>query len=270
MVSLSLSHLFLFVLFGAFINGGFACAQTAPNSGSPAEDASSAIQVGRDNLGEWIEVQRIISQEQTSWKSTQSALQGRIDLVKLELDDFESRLKASEINIKGEETRKINLEKELELANKATQSLLDSALYLEGELKKLKGILPAPIYSKVQALYERMPADPKTTKVSLAERYQNILGILNEADKANSEITVLAEVRELPGTPATEVETIYVGLAQAYFVNAERNFAGVGHPVDGKWEWTREDELGSSIAEVLAVMSTKAKPKFVFLPAKLD
>jgi hypothetical protein len=147
--------------------------------------------------------------------------------VKLELDDFESRLKASEINIKGEETRKINLEKELELANKATQSLLDSALYLEGELKKLKGILPAPIYSKVQALYERMPADPKTTKVSLAERYQNILGILNEADKANSEITVLAEVRELPGTPATEVETIYVGLAQAYFVNAERNPAKI-------------------------------------------
>lgn len=265
-----LSQSLLCLLVAASYHGGSVYAQSVPAAGTQAEQVASSIQAGREQLGEWMEVQRIISQEQVSWKSTQSALQGRIDLVKLELDDFASRLNASETNIKGEETRKVNLEKELELANKATQSLTDSALYLEGELKKLKGILPAPIYTKVQALYERMPADPKTTKVSLAERYQNILGILNEADKANAEITVLAEVRELPGTPATEVETIYVGLAQAYFVNAERNFAGMGHPVDGKWEWTRMDELGGSIAEVLAVMSTKVKPKFVYLPAKLD
>lgn len=265
-----LSFLLVSLLAAASFQGGALHAQSVPVGGTPAEQVAESIQVGRDRLGEWMEVQRIISQEQLSWKSTQSALQGRIDLVKLELDDFESRLNTSETNIKGEETRKANLEKELELANKATQSLTNSALFFEEELKKLKGILPAPIYTKVQALYERMPADPKTTKVSLAERYQNILGILNEADKANAEITVLAEVRELPGTPATEVETLYVGLAQAYFVNAERNFAGMGHPVNGKWEWTRMDELGGSIAEVLAVMSTKVKPRFVFLPAKLD
>jgi hypothetical protein len=268
-VSPRLPQLLLCLLALASFEGGSVLAQPVAGA-AQVEQVASTIQAGRDQLGEWMEVQRIISQEQASFKSTQSALQGRIDLVKLELDDFASRLNTSEANIKGEATRKSNLEKELELANKGTQSLMDSASYLEEELKKLKGILPAPIYTKVQALYDRMPADPKTTKVSLAERYQNILGILNEADKANAEITVLAEVRELPGTPATEVETLYVGLAQAYFVNAERNFAGMGRPVNGKWEWTQMNELGGEIAEVLAVMSTKAKPKFVFLPAQLD
>lgn len=247
-----------------------ASAQTGDLAVPPSDDAAAHLQEGREQLAEWMEIQRIISQEQASWKAAKTALEGRIALVQLELDDFTSRLATSQASIKEEETRKGNLERELEQANKAAQSLVEAAAYLEKELKAIKGLLPAPVFEKVKTLYERMPDDPANTKVSLAERYQNILGILNEADKANSEVTVLAEVRELPGTPATEVETLYVGLAQAYFVNAERNFAGMGRPVNGRWEWTRMDELSHPVADMLAVISTKSKPKFVFLPVHLD
>ena len=242
-------------------------------SQSPAGDSQgngASIQASRDTLAQWIETQRIISSEESSWQTTKLALEGRIALVQQELDDLNNKVAQSNKTISEEETRKSNLQRDLEAAKSATQSLIEAAAALEAEIVKLKTILPDPILKKVQALYDRIPEDPNSTKVSLAERYQNILGILNEADKANNELIVLSEVREIPGATPTEVETIYVGLAQAYFVNADRNFAGTGRPVGGKWQWERLDGISTDVAEMLSVISAKGKPRFVHLPIQID
>jgi septal ring factor EnvC (AmiA/AmiB activator) len=238
-------------------------------AGDPQGNAAS-IQSSRDTLAQWIETQRIISSEESSWQTTKLALEGRVALVQQELDDLNNKVSQSNKTIAEEETRKSNLQRELDSAKSSTQALIDAAGQMEAEIMKLKTILPDPILKKVQALYERIPEDPNSTKVSLAERYQNILGILNEADKANNELMVLSEVREIAGASPTEVETIYVGLAQAYFVNADRNFAGTGRPVNGKWQWERLDEISSDVAEMLSVISAKGKPKFVHLPIQID
>lgn len=243
------------------------------SSQTPAGDAqgvAASIQSSRDTLSQWIETQRIISSEESSWQTTKLALEGRIALVQQELDDLNNKVAQSNKTISEEDTRKSNLQRDLDAAKSATQSLIEAAAALEKEILKLKTILPDPILKKVQALYDRIPEDPNSTKVSLAERYQNILGILNEADKANNELMVLSEVREIAGATPTEVETIYVGLAQAYFVNADRNFAGTGRPVDGKWQWERLDEISTDVAEMLSVISAKGKPKFVHLPIQID
>jgi hypothetical protein len=234
-----------------------------------AQDADPSLAV-KDALTKWMETQRIISQEQANAKSSKLALQGRIALIQGELDEFSGKVAKSSEDISKEETRKSNLQKDLESAKLAPKILQDAISTLETEIMKLKQTLPGPVLEKTKALYDRVPTDPKNTKVSLAERYQNILGILNEADKANNELMLVSEVRQLPDTKPTEVETLYVGLAQAYFVNAERTLAGSGRPVNGSWVWTRDDRLSSEVAAILAVMAAKGKPKFVQLPAQLD
>jgi hypothetical protein len=234
-----------------------------------AQDADPTAVV-KDALAKWMETQRIISQEQANAKTAKLALQGRIALVQSELDEFSGKVAKSSEDIAKEDARKTSLQKDLESAKLAPQVLQDAIAALEADVLKLKSTLPGPVLEKTKQLYDRMPTDPKTTKVSLAERYQNILGILNEADKANNELMLVSEVRELPDTKPTEVETLYVGLAQAYFVNAERTLAGHGRPVQGKWVWQRDDKLASEVAAILAVMAAKGKPKFVQLPAQLD
>lgn len=236
----------------------------------PAQTIPDPLDASRDALTKWIETQRIISQEQASAKTAKLALEGRISLVQGELDEFSGKVAKSSQDIDAENKRKANLEKDLESAKAAPQVLLDAIESLENKIKGLKAMLPGPVLEKTKALYQRVPDDPKTTKVSLAERFQNVLGILNEADKANNDLMLTMEVRELSGSKPTECETLYVGLAQAYFVNADRNFAGVGRPVNGKWEWTRRDDLASSIGHVLSIMANKGKPKFVHLPATID
>lgn len=235
-----------------------------------AEQNAETIKQSRETLAQWIETQRIISQEESSWKTSKLTLEGRVALVQQELDGYTGRIARSNKDVTAEDTRKATLQRELDSAKAAPVALTEAAGQLEAKVRALKGVLPDPVFKKVEALYQRIPDDPKTTKVSLAERFQNILGILNEADKANNDMIVLSEVREVAGAKPTEVETVYVGLAQAYFVNSDRDFAGVGRPVNGKWEWKRMDEIAGEVAEVLAVMSTKSKPKFVHLPARID
>ena len=67
---------------------------------------------------------------------------------------------------------------------------------LEGEVRRLMPTLPEPLRKRLLPLFQRMPEDPKSTKVSVAERFQNVLGMLNEANKANQEIAVEYEVRD--------------------------------------------------------------------------
>lgn len=241
-----------------------------PAPPSSPEESMKMIQSSREALSKWMETQKIISQEEANWKTSKVALDGRIALLQQDISEFEGKVSKSDTDIKAEETRKGNLERELASAKAAPKALTEAAAFIEGRLKAIKGLLPGPVFAKVQQLYQRVPDDPETTKTSLAERYQNILGILNETDKANNDIMVTSEVRELPGAKPAEVETIYVGLAQAYFVNADRDFAGFGHPVNGKWEWTRQDELAAEISHILSIMKNKGKPHFIHLPVKLD
>jgi hypothetical protein len=249
-------HYTLFILLAPLV----ALAQTEPDP----------LAASRDALTKWIETQRIISQEQANAKTAKLALEGRLALVQTELDEFSGKVAKSSEDIEAEAKRKANLEKELESAKLAPQVLTDGIETLETQIKALKNVLPGPVVEKTKALYLRVPEDPKTTKVSLAERYQNVLGILNEADKANNDLMLTIEVREIEGSKPTECETLYVGLAQAYFVNADRDFAGFGRPVDGKWVWTRRDDLAGEIAHVFNIMANKGKPKFVHLPVILD
>jgi hypothetical protein len=64
----------------------------------------------------------------------------------------------------------------------------------------VKGLYPrCPSRSRTRSAAARSHPErpPTTTRISAAERFQNVLGILNELNKANNEITVDYEVHTL-------------------------------------------------------------------------
>jgi hypothetical protein len=113
-----------------------------------------------------------------------------------------------------------------------------------------------------------MPADSANTKVSLAERYQNVLGILNELTKLNNEVTLVSEIRTLSSGKPAEVKTLYVGLAQAYYVSGSGE-AGLGRPGPTGWQWENAPRLAADILQAIEVLQGKAPPQFVSLPVKM-
>ncbi len=97
----------------------------------------------------------------------------------------------------------------------------------------------------------------------------NVLGILNEVNKANGEITVTFEVRELAGGKPSEVRVLYVGLAQAYYVSASGE-AGIGRPSPAGWVWEPSKAVANDVLTALEIVQGKHTPAFVPLPVKFQ
>ncbi len=241
-----------------------AAASVARSQGDPA-----SIPAARDTLAKWVETQQLISKEKRDWQQGRELLRSRIAQVKSETEAVQERLKtmrADHATVNASRAETLGETRHLDDVSKTVGQWLAE---LEQGLRDLKGRLPEPLLQKVEPLYSRMPENPGDTKIAIAERFQNAVGILNEINKFNGEITMVNEVRTLASGKPAEVRTVYVGLAQAYFVSAGGE-AGVGRPASDGWQWTAANDLAPRISEVVEVLQNKAKPSFIPLPVKVQ
>jgi hypothetical protein len=232
-------------------------------------DPASSVGTTRAALGKWVETQQIISKEKKEWREGKEILQSRIELLKTEIASLEEKIKQAEANAADAEKKRLELVAQNETLKAAAAAMGQVVSELEAKLRRLFKILPEPIQLKLNPLYQRIPADPTTTKVTLAERFQNILGILNEANKLNGEITLATEVRSLADGRPAEVKTLYVGLCQAYFLSAKGE-AGVGQPSADGWRWKSANHIAPDVSEAMNILANKASPRFVPLPVTIQ
>lgn len=231
----------------------------------PAADVDST----RATLAKWVETQRLLAKERREWQEGKATLQARIDLVRGEIAALAEKRKDLDSTVSDASGKMSALRGEQNEVVSGIDSLEGSAGALERRLKTLLPSLPDPLQQKVRPLYDRIPADPATTSVSVAERFQNVVGILNEVNKFNTDITRTKEVRTLSDGKPSEVETVYVGLGQAYFLSA-RGEAGIGRPSEKGWTWEPANDRAGEITQVFDVLAGKAKPMFVSLPVRIQ
>jgi hypothetical protein len=250
-------------LSAAVLVSGLAFAASDPGSGAATPDAARA------SLAKWVETQQLIAKEKREWQDGKQILRSRIDAVNGEIAVLKERMTETRRTAAEANEKKAGEVSENQALLAAGSELATWVAGLESGLRTLEKQLPEPLLQKVKPLYDRMPADARQTNVSLAERYQNVVGILNEVGKFNNEITMVTEVRTLSDGKPAEVRTVYVGLAQAYFVSPKGD-AGVGRPGDSGWSWSAAREIAPQIEQVVEVLQNKAKPQFVSLPVKVQ
>ncbi|MCI0586091.1 MAG: DUF3450 domain-containing protein [Planctomycetes bacterium] len=219
-------------------------------------------------MGKWIETQQILSKERKDWQQGKEILLARLEVIRQEVSSLEGKIAQAQTSVAEGQRKKDDLRAENERLKAVGAQLAEALSAMEGELRPLFRSLPEPVRAKLQPLVQRIPEDPANTRVSAAERFQNVLGILNELNKANNEIAVLYEVRNLSGGAPSEVQAIYVGLAQAYYLGA-RGESGIGRPTPEGWQWEASRSLAESLRTVLEILQGKHSPAFVPLPVTL-
>ncbi len=224
----------------------------------------------RELLDKWVDLQKALSKEKSEAKDAKLVLQQRIELLTRELEELKEKRVKGELDVTEADRKKA------EMADKKTgivgslAELEKEAPALEGELRALQPLLPDPVKERLAPLFGRVPEVGKTSKASLAERYQNVVGVLNEVAKANQEIGVVSEIRTLDDGKPAEVKTLYIGLGQAYFVNATGKKGGIGRPGQHGWEWQQDDSLAGNIRLSLDMLQSKSSAKFIPMPVQID
>ena len=250
------------------ICSGATTVQDVPGRSATAP-ASATLEETRLVMGKWIETQQIVSKERNDWQQGKEILGGRLELVKKEIASLEEKLAQTEVDIAKNSAKKDELQAESAQLETASAQLTEAVTRLESDVQKLFKSLPAPLQIKLSPLQQRIPDDSATTKVSVAERFQNVLVILGGVNGANNEITINYEVHTLADGKPSEVKAIYVGLAQAYYVSASGE-AGIGRPANEGWTWEPSKAIANDILKVLEIQQGKHSPAFVPLPVKLQ
>jgi hypothetical protein len=236
---------------------------------SDATPKAPTLEETRLTLSKWIETQQIISKERNDWQQGKEILQGRVELVGKEVSQLKDRIAQSEAAVQESNRKRDELTKQNAQLKETSAQLASSVTQMETRVRKLAKVAPEGVAKRLEPLLQRIPADPASTRVSVAERFQNVLGILNELNKANSEITIAYEIRQLSDGSSSEVQVIYVGLAQAYYLSP-RGEAGIGRPTDEGWTWSPAGEQADEIYTALEIIQGKHPPAFVALPVSIQ
>lgn len=229
----------------------------------------SPLNETRSTLERWVETRQLISKTRNDWQADKELLEQTAALYERELkslDEQMSKVSTNNTQVAREMTEAEALKKaSIEALERARQF----AAKFEAGLKLQIPGLPAPLQDLLKPLLARMPADSTNTRMLAAERLQVIVGILNELDKFNNAVSVFSEKRKNEKGEEVAVQTIYVGLGAAYFVNDTADFAGVGVPGARGWEWTVQPGLASAVQDAVKMYRNERTARFVQLPVTI-
>lgn len=249
------------------------CAGAAPSpNGGKGDGKGDEVDIDgvRATLEKWVEVRRVLSKEKRDWALGREILDERIGVVSREIEGLRGKIGEVQGSIAQADKKRADLERENERL-KAASSVLDGQVAaLEARTRELLPRLPEPICERVKPLSQRLPSDGVETNLSLAQRFENVVGILNEVTKFNREIALTSEVRTLGDGARAEVTALYVGIGQAYYASANGLAAGVGRAEGEAWTWTPANDAAAEIARAIAILKNEQVADFVRLPVRID
>lgn len=227
-----------------------------PLAGSPEE--------ARELLGRWVETRRLVAEEESQWRQQEAFLRQSLELLREERDLLEERLAALRGAAAGQIDRRGALEAENEALKAAAANFQTALAVIEEETAAFSRFFPAPLAGRVQSQIRRLEEEGVT--VPTARRLQAVLGILGEANRFNQTVTLARETVPRPDGREVEVNVLYLGLGQAWFVNDTGDFAGRGHPAENGWEWTPDPGLPGVVRQAIAIYENRRPAQTVILP----
>jgi hypothetical protein len=230
--------------------------------------AQTTVTETRNALREWVRIESEISAEKNDWSAEKEILRDRIALLKSEETRLLEQIEEAKSGLGEVDEKRAALNAEREAIKAVTVSIQEPLVRFEARIREMYKTFPEPLQEETQRLYDRIPEDPEATRLSVAERLQAVVGLLNFADKFNSGVQREVEIRTLDGQQV-EVETLYFGLAGAFYSDTQGRHAGIGTPGPDGWEWRKTPEAAADIAQLIAVYNGTREAEFSPVPVTL-
>ena len=250
-------------------------ATNVPTPTAPAMKVTSEtapiIEATRETLTKWVETKQLISKEKSDWASGKDILEDRVRLAEAETTTVRDKLKEISAAVAEAQKKRDELAAQNDKLKATAEKSKAMVIAAEKKLRPLLPQLPEPLREKLKPIIARFPEDSEKSTASMAERLQNVLGILDQASAFNYTVASVKELRTFPDGTRAEVTTVYLGLSQAYYTNREGTLAGIGHPGPDGWVWKPDNANGKKILLAVHILEGKEKgATFIDLPVKIQ
>lgn len=248
---------------------GAALLLAATASPAFAQGNAESIEATRTSIEKWVEARQLITREKREWQSAREMLTDRTALLKREAENLRTRIAEATESIADADRKRAALVAENEQRRANSDRLVEVIGRLEGRATAVIARLPEVLKDRVRPLSQRIPVKPEDSRLSLSERFQNVVGVLNEVNKFQREITVVSEVRTLPDGTTAEVSAVYLGIGQAWYASADGKVAGVGSAGTEGWTWQPANDAAPAIRAAIAILKNEQVAAFVGLPVQV-
>lgn len=230
----------------------------------------SKFEEARTHIEKWVQTRQLIAKRNADWRVERESIGQTIGLLQREIDLLKEAIEKSEQVDSESDAEKKRITLSLEDLKKANK-VVDAALWgMERQALALMALFPDPLKDRTSNVRSRIPLEKKDLRGrSAAERMQNVVAMLNEADRFNSAITLAIEVRKDAEGKDRQVQALYLGLGHAYYSDQGGSFAGVGVPGETDWTWEEKPELGSTIRKVIDIYENERSAEFVPVPVNI-
>ncbi|MBK1877141.1 DUF3450 family protein [Pelagicoccus mobilis] len=235
-------------------------------AGTAALSAAPQLAETRSTLKEWVELKKIVSEEKNDWAVEKQTLQESIELLEDEIEKIETAIESYEAEATDAEKARDDLTAEENELKQASAIIKTEIVDLEAAVLDIVKYLPTSLQDKLSIITQRIPKTKREMDAStLSVRVMNIIGVLTEIEKFNSQLTVVNEISDIKGE-RVRVDTLYVGLSIAYYVDGTRSEAGYMVPAKDGWKRFEDNSLANDIADAVAMQKREATVRFVDLP----
>jgi len=231
----------------------------------------SKFEEARTHIEKWVQTRQLIARRDADWRVERQNIGQSVGLLQREIDLLKEAIDKSEQVDSEADAEKKRITLSLEDLKKANK-VVDAALWgMERQALALMTSFPDPLKDRTSNVRSRIPLKKEDLRGrSAAERMQNVVAMLNEADRFNSAITLAIEVRKDAEGKDRQVQALYLGLGHAYYADQSGSFAGVGVPGAEGWTWTVNAELGSTIRKVIDIYENERKAEFIAIPVNIQ
>lgn len=226
-----------------------------------AEPEDAAVIELRETISKIVDVQTLESEERLDWKARKDEFAALLDLHARELKLLDQELNQAGQSAPSHAVTTEEIKIEIAALKKARNLATEVVSRNLPRVISLAKRFPEPLLKDAEIELATLRAWKPVDEPRDALR--SILGLLAKAEQFNRRFTRTTEIRE-----GREVEVLYLGLAQAFYMD-RKNQAGIGQPGADGWEWKSKPEIRSELSKALETLDKKRPPTMVTLPLEI-
>lgn len=237
-----------------------------------ASGGESALQVLDQLVGRWMDLRGSLATERREWSEQRVQWEQEAELL-----SREAALLAEDLdNIRGVtaglDAEHERLQERLTRLRSILKRLEPGIERAEANLRAWEQRVPAGLCGVLRPGWTELPADAALARqLPLAERAQVVVGLYAQIEELQNSIHVTRELLETGSESGQvrQVEVIYLGLARAFAVSPNTEWAAVGTPTGEGWQWRLEPALAGAVKSAIQVFRREIPAGMQSLPMQI-
>lgn len=225
-----------------------------------APDDAAVLKL-RETISKIVDVQTTESQERLDWNAQKDEIAALLDLHARELKLLDEELTQAGQSAPGHVESAEKIKTEIAALKQARSLTTEAVSRNLPRMINLTKRFPHPLIKEAEI--ELATLNTWKTTDDPRDALRSLLALLAKAEQFNRRFTRTTEIRD-----GREVEVLYLGLAQAFYMD-RKGKAGVGLPSADGWVWKPVPQIRSELSIALEILDKKRPPSMVNLPMEI-